>query len=145
MTTDWGYPEELWQSYCWDSNGYAGSASHIHQDGIKVIKTSWSKFLVKQLDSDSLHPSKSDEWYGYQWYEMCFYVYAVSDGATVVFCINTPPIFRDNLIRALEANKCGLPTDASAFFQATILAEVVKLYDTSIWTLRNHVRQLEKV
>jgi hypothetical protein len=76
---------------------------------------------------------------------MCFYVYAVSDGTTVVFCIDTPEMFRDNLISALEANKCGRPTDAAAFFQATILAEVVKLYDNSIWTLRDQVRKLEKV
>jgi hypothetical protein len=55
MTTDWGYPEELWQSYCWDSNGYAGSASHIHQDGIKVIKSKKStRVLTQQITQQCL-------------------------------------------------------------------------------------------
>ncbi len=76
---------------------------------------------------------------------MCFYVYAVSDGTAVVFCIDTPPMFREELMSALAANKCGPPTDASALFQASILAEVVKLYNTSIWSLRDSVRKLEKV
>jgi hypothetical protein len=76
---------------------------------------------------------------------MCFYVYAVSDGTTVVFCIDTPEIFRDNLISALKANKCAPPTDVSSFLQGIILAEVVKLYNTSIWKLRDYVRKLEQV
>lgn len=76
---------------------------------------------------------------------MCFHVYAVSDGTAVVFCINTPPKFRKNLMGALAANKRGPPTDVSAFFQGLILAEVVNLYDESIWSLRDTVRNLEQV
>lgn len=76
---------------------------------------------------------------------MIFYVYAQSNGSAVAFCINTPKMFRGNLIDTMNSGKCEIAEDAVSLLQNMILSEVVKLYDASVWTIRDHVRELEKV
>ncbi|EXJ77677.1 hypothetical protein A1O3_09906 [Capronia epimyces CBS 606.96] len=75
---------------------------------------------------------------------MSFYIYSLSTGTAVVFCFDTPPIFETNLIDVMNTTGSDLPTEALAFLQSSIVGEIVRLYDTSVWTLRDHIRQIEK-
>jgi hypothetical protein len=83
--------------------------------------------------------------YLYEWYEMGFYIYAVPGGPALVFCLDTPIVFRRGLVNTLNTRTDEVPENKLAFLQNLILGELVKLYDHSIWSLRHAVRNLEKV
>jgi hypothetical protein len=82
----------------------------------------------------------------YQWYEMGFHLCVRPGGVAVAFCFETPSIFQENLRQALSATvRAKAQEDGMAALQCLIVEEVVKLYDVSIWTLRNEIRDIEKV
>jgi hypothetical protein len=77
---------------------------------------------------------------------MSFYIYVVSTGAAVVFCFDTPAALELNLIKTMGASlQDGTPSEPLVFLQSMIVGEITKLYDTSIWSIRNHIRRIEKV
>ncbi|KIW18371.1 hypothetical protein PV08_02659 [Exophiala spinifera] len=140
----WAYPSMLWHPSYYRSNGYANSAQFMHSDGSTVINTSWFKFNIIQVDPVQAFPKKQSVWNKYEWYEMIFHVYAQLNRGIVAFCLNTPEIFRDNLVDMMSSGKCDTTEDAAPLLQDMILAEVVKMYDHAVWTIRDHVRKLEK-
>ncbi|OQV06278.1 hypothetical protein CLAIMM_10867 isoform 6 [Cladophialophora immunda] len=103
---------------------------------------SWFQFLVKQLRAGA---NTFQQEYVYEWYEMEFFMYVLSSGASVAFCIDTPPAFQNGLLEALNSGRNDPPKDAMAFLQCAVVAEVSRLYDVSVWTLRDKVRELEKI
>ncbi|KAI1629454.1 hypothetical protein EDD37DRAFT_604343 [Exophiala viscosa] len=137
MTTQWKYPAMLWHKSYSDSNGYAGSARH---EETIVADTSWFHLLIKQLKKGM--PTKTWYYYVYEWYEMSFYIYAVPHGATVTFCMDTPLQFGKDLVHTLNARNQPMPKNKLAFFQSAILGELLKMYDHSVWTIRDVERDL---
>jgi len=89
--------------------------------------------------------TKTWYYYVYEWYEMSFYIYAVPHGATVIFCMDTPLHFGKELVNTLNARNQPVPKDKLAFLQSAVLAELLKMYDHTVWTIRDVVRGLEKV
>ncbi|EXJ86165.1 hypothetical protein A1O1_06535 [Capronia coronata CBS 617.96] len=75
---------------------------------------------------------------------MSFYIYAWSTGEAVVFCFDAPAILESNLIETMNSAMGEPPREAPVFLQSAIVGELTKLYDTSIWTLRDHIRRIEK-
>ncbi|KAK4942102.1 hypothetical protein LTR10_018138 [Elasticomyces elasticus] len=140
MTTQWNYPAMLWHKSYNESNGYAGSARH---EGAIVVDTSWFHFLIKQLKPRGL-PTKTWYYYVYEWYEMSFYIYTIPNGATVMFCMDTPPQFGKELLHTLNTRNKLVPEHKLAFLQSTVLGQLLKMYDHSVWTIRDVVRDLEK-
>ncbi|KIW67624.1 hypothetical protein, variant [Phialophora macrospora] len=142
LCSNWAYPPMLWTETCRKANGYAGSARHLQDDNKTVVDSSWFQFLIKQMGG-GVNASQNKD--GYQWYEMGFHIYVRHGGVAVAFCFETPSIFQNNLRQALSATvRTKLLTDPMAALQCLIIGEVVKLYDVSIWTLRNQIRDIEK-
>jgi hypothetical protein len=76
---------------------------------------------------------------------MSFYTYCTGSSA-VAFCFNTPMVLQKNLVEAMNAAlRGGSSGDLMALLQCLIIAEVTKLYDVSIWTIRHEIRDIEKV
>ncbi|KIW31365.1 hypothetical protein, variant 1 [Cladophialophora immunda] len=142
ICSDWAYPPMLWTKTCREANGYAGSARGLDKDQKTLVDTSWFQFLVKQLRAGA---NTFQQEYVYEWYEMEFFMYVLSSGASVAFCIDTPPAFQNGLLEALNSGRNDPPKDAMAFLQCAVVAEVSRLYDVSVWTLRDKVRELEKI
>ncbi|OCK73627.1 hypothetical protein K432DRAFT_387294 [Lepidopterella palustris CBS 459.81] len=67
-------------------------------------------------------------------------------GAGVMFCINTPASMEKNLITTLEKED-PTPLDARDPFAMYIplMDEIVKLYDESVWSIRDVLRRIEKI
>ncbi|KIX95248.1 uncharacterized protein Z520_09165 [Fonsecaea multimorphosa CBS 102226] len=135
----------LWTEVCHKANGYAGSARNLDKDQKTVVDTSWFQFLIKQLKKMSGTADASQQRYAYDWYEMGFFIYALSTGASVAFCIDTPQVFQNGLLEALNSANSDPPKEAMAFPQCAVIAEVSRLYDVSIWTLRDEVRKIEQI
>lgn len=105
---------------------------------------SWFQFYIKQLQKGVVNPPHTK--YEYHWYEMSFYIYSLPDNACVAFCFQLPRVLQDRLCEEVTAAvRHGQPEDMMALLQSLIIAEVSKLYDESIWTLRDHIREIEKV
>jgi hypothetical protein len=114
----------------------------------QVSSASWFQFYIKQLGvtwNPFTTKTNLQEDYPYEWYEMSFYVYAMSSGAAVAFCFDTPPVFQTNLFEAMNTLQNYSPAEAFQLLQSKIVGELSKLYDISIWVLRDHIRTLEKV
>lgn len=76
---------------------------------------------------------------------MSFYIYALSSGAAVVFCFDTPIVFQESLSKTMNTKDRVRSGDVLSFLQCMIVGEVSKLYDRSIWTIREYIRNIEKV
>ena len=76
---------------------------------------------------------------------MSFYTYAAANGPVVVFCFDVPPTFLDSVVASVRAiGNLGSSTQSQSL-QNAITKEVVDMYDRSIWTLRDAVRDIETV
>lgn len=116
------------------------------------ITASWFHFLIKQLDEPiTIVDPATYVWreIKYIWYEMSFYVYSREgpDPTTVLFCIDTPEHFAPLLIKVLKSTTPDVtPTpEPLAWLQSAVVQASTELYDKSVWTIRNHIRAIEKV
>ncbi|OAP54279.1 hypothetical protein AYL99_11380 [Fonsecaea erecta] len=141
MCTDWAYPSMLWEKICREANGYAGSARSFDGHQQTRVDTSWFQFLIKQLKPRA---NASQQTYDYHWYEMGFFIYALASGAAVAFCFDTPQVFQVELLDSLNSGESNPPKEAMAFLQCAIVIEVSRLYDFSVWSLRDQIRAIEK-
>ena len=155
----YGFPTYLCDRLYQKSNGYGGSTSFHLDKTNKVNRTvfplfqpifptwcllsssgSWFRFLVKQLKSQQIQMQKE-----YRWYEMSFFIHSLSNGAVTAFCIDVPPTFPDELCTTLPASTWLQSSNRGECLQSAIIREVLNLYDISIWTLRDVVRDIETV
>ena len=74
---------------------------------------------------------------------MGFFTRWLQSGSGSVVCFNVPPALRKIIIDALvNLPKEVIASDAYAFH--TLIADViVKLYDDSVWSIRNVIRTVE--
>ena len=120
----------------------------------------WSSFVIKQTYK-TLRPKESFVEYhhaavpvvhgirsiphGWEWFEMVFFVHWTPPHHTTVICFDTPGIFQDLLYASLSnREEPNEHFDPYSLF-LTVLYEVVSLYSTSVWTMRNHVCSSEAV
>lgn len=76
---------------------------------------------------------------------MSFYIYAAFNGPVVAFCFDIPPALLDGVVASVHLmENLGSKTQGQTL-QIAIMKEVVDMYDRSIWTLRDVVRDIETV
>ncbi|KPM43780.1 hypothetical protein AK830_g2809 [Neonectria ditissima] len=154
---------------CLESNGFSGSEPLLDDKGNLVHFDYWSRFVIKRV-YDRLRPhfsfAQSQEsfgppipsspskteyprhgprsiQYGWEWVEIGFFVRWTPPSGTVVLCLDVPNYLQSSIHSALEMelNRAD-PSDAHSIF-ATILAELVCIYDDSVWSIRDHTCQWE--
>lgn len=81
---------------------------------------------------------------------MSFFIHSIeaipgSTATATLFCIKTPKVFQDRVIEILNTKGKDAPPEPLAFLQSAVVQVTTELYDKSIWTLRNHIRAIEKV
>lgn len=104
-----------------------------------AMAETWFRFFIKQMIQHSSYNSEPK----YIWYEMGFFTHWSKGGDRYVLCFDVPPALQDGVIDALTSlqKECIVPNAYA--FHTLIAVEVVKLYDESIWSIRNVVRQVE--
>lgn len=133
----------------------------------------WSRFVVKQthsrlrpmrsiarpsvtwekLDIENgrlwnptipIHGPRSIQ-HGWEWYEMCFFVHW-TPLSTTIFCFDLPEPLQPTTVKsALTSNMEKIDfSDPYAVF-SVLLYELVSLYDSSVWSIRNHICEWESV
>ena len=130
--------------YIWAALDWQWLYRRIHLEcclkGWPVRLVTWFRFFIKQLAGNSSYASDPK----YMWHEMGFFTRWLHSGSGSVVCFNVPAPFQKSIIDALEF----IPEDAIACdayaFHTLIADEVVKLYDDSVWRIRNVIRKVEK-
>jgi hypothetical protein len=132
----------------------------------------WSRFVVKQTH-EKLRPKRSfirhqSKWekldlgtgrlpnpdvpihgpqsipHGWEWYEMGFFVHWTPHSTTIL-CFDLPEHLKVSLQSALTSStdKPDFSNPYSVF--PVLLYELLSLYDSSVWSIRNHICDWEAV
>ena len=98
----------------------------------------WFRCLVKIIHQG---PQGSER---FRWYEMSFFTYW-EPGHCVVLCIDTPDTLATELERTLsrDSNRFNLIDPFS--LHIPLMDQIIKLYDKSVWGIRDLIRGIEKV
>ncbi|KAF2829005.1 purine and uridine phosphorylase [Ophiobolus disseminans] len=147
------------------SNGFAGHSLWLDDNEEVKCYTFWSRFTIKQT-YDELRPkrtfmphisnykAKRNEWdaeisvhgpqsmqHGWEWYEMGFFASWDPSGHVTLICFDVPVKSQSTIYTTL----CSQTVDLSlpyAYF-TPILDELLRLYDNSVWSIRNHISRWE--
>jgi hypothetical protein len=101
---------------------------------VKILKT--PKADGQSVTSDT--PGEKD----YKWHEMGFISFS-SDSRSTMLCFDVPLEVIQGLQTTLSASTEHLGD--SFGLHIPLLEELVKVYDRSVWTMANKVREIEKV
>lgn len=81
----------------------------------------------------------------YEWYEIGFFTKWTSKGGHVLFCFDNPLILRDRL-KTLFLSPLITPKLSDIYSpHVLVIDEIIKLFDRSVWSLRDVVRATEMV
>ncbi|EPS42093.1 hypothetical protein H072_3950 [Dactylellina haptotyla CBS 200.50] len=135
----YGMPAEIWSNVHWEANGYFGC-----RDGDLDRHDTWFRFLVKQLIKGGDPTRQFPMDYDYKWYKMGFFSTWSQSGHKSILCLDCP---QDLIISVrLSLDNCSndhFLVDPYSFHQI-IIRGIVNIYDNSIWTIRDVVRDVEK-
>ena len=116
----------------------------LHHVSLSMMQTTankasetWFRFLVKQLKTTTSIRKPA-----YVWYEMGFFTHYTVSSKSTLLCFDVPDIFRNRLQESLNGrSETYSPYDLHSF----VINEAVTLYDDSVWTIRDFVRDVENV
>jgi hypothetical protein len=89
-----------------------------------------------------LHGPQSVQ-HGWEWYEMAFFACWNRPGRITVLCFDMPAKSRTDILSLLVQEECNLLRPYSVF--SVVSDAVVRLFDDSVWSIRNHISQWESV
>jgi hypothetical protein len=128
---------------------------------------SWSRFTVKQT-YDKLKPKRTftphvsnhtlipKNWnadiaihgsqstrHGWEWYEMGFFTYWNQSNVATLLCFDLPAKLLPDIqsVFGSQSNDSSCPYSAFSLISDALL----RLYDDSVWSIRNHISQWEAV
>ena len=128
-------PPLLWRTVCQRSNGFFGCESVYDDRSVLKGHNTWFRFQIKQL-CDGPH--------AYVWYDLTFFTVWNSLGFQGVLCFDIHPAFQDQIYDVLM-HYCSHSLQGQAYqLHPAFVAHVLELFDHSVWTLRDRVRDIEK-
>lgn len=98
--------------------------------------------LDNRGDNRSIHGPQS-VLHGWEWYEMGFFVSWKPSGSLTLICFDLPTKSQSNIQSIIESQKIDISNPYSTFL--FILDELLRLYDDSVWSIRNHISHWEAV
>lgn len=147
------------------SNGFSGYDIWLDQNEEVESYTYWSRFTVKQTYDKlkpkrtftphvSNHNSSPDNWHadiaihgpqstrhGWEWYEMGFFTYWNQSGLTTLLCFDLPARSQSDIQSMFGSQSIDRSCPYAMF--SLISDALLRLYDDSVWSIRNHISQWE--
>ncbi|KAF2866232.1 hypothetical protein BDV95DRAFT_585185 [Massariosphaeria phaeospora] len=147
------------------SNGFCGYDVQLNRNEEVEIYTYWSRFTVKQT-YDKLQPKRTftphvsnhysspgdrnadialhgpqSTRHGWEWYEMGFFAYWTQSGPTILLCFNMPAKSQSDVQSMFCSQDISRSCPYAVF--SLISDALLRLYDDSVWAVRNHISQWE--
>jgi hypothetical protein len=101
----------------------------------------WFRCLVKLIYS---HRATHGLDIGYQWHEIGVFAKWVNPKCCRILCVDALEVLRHDLKASLE-KMSALDLKDPFCMHVPLIDEIVKLYDQSVWLVRDAVRKIEKV
>ncbi|KAK7178575.1 hypothetical protein PSPO01_15374 [Paraphaeosphaeria sporulosa] len=117
------------------SNGFFSFEDAFHEDGHVQSHYTWFRVSIKTIGQD---PTP-----GYTWHEMTFFSHWTPERC-VFLCIGPPSSFRNLLHDTLSRMWSKLPPSEPYSLHVPIIEVVVAMQDSSVWSVRDTVRSVEK-
>ena len=127
-------PSLFWATLCRRSNGYFGCEDVCEDKKTLLCHNSWFRFQIKQL---SQVPTV------YTWLDFTFFTTWTPRKTHIVLCFDISPEFRSVIHDTLLSEIDSIVYDIY-HIQSALVSLILELYDNSTWTLRDHVRDIEK-
>ncbi|KAK7191834.1 vegetative incompatibility protein HET-E-1 [Paraphaeosphaeria sporulosa] len=147
------------------SNGFCGHEVWLDDNEKVECYTYWSRFTVKQTYDKlrakrtytphiSNHHSGAGDWnadvaihgpqsvrHGWEWYEMGFFASWTPSGSITLLCFDLPV----TLEKDIQSMFCSQGVSRWCPYAVFSLVSdaLLRLYDDSVWTVRNHISQWE--
>ena len=99
----------------------------------------WFRFMTKHVSASFVAVKPP-----YHWHEMDFFTRWTSHGRLETICFNTPASVKSQ-VQVTLLQRTDTSTDDCYAYIALLVNEVVKLYDQSVWLIRDHIRSVEQV
>jgi len=126
---------DFWTTTVKDLNGGAGSRYEFDDDNDDefISHDTWSCFKIKQVQTE---PKLE-----YTWQQLALFVkWRAIDNSNLVLTLDAGQDIQNELDRRLQSIDERDPYS----WQVVFVEEVIKLYDKSVWSLRDLVRKVEK-
>ena len=81
----------------------------------------------------------------YKWYEMAFSTTWASPNSHLIFCFDVPQSLHASLRHVVSSSTRPLDLASIYSLHVTIIDEIIMLFDTAVWSLRDIVREIESV
>lgn len=158
-------PRSFFDGMHLQSNGFCGYDVWLGQNEEMESYTSWSRFIVKQTYEKlkpkrtftphvSNHHSRPSDWnadiaihgpqsvgHGWEWYEMGFFTHWNECGLTTLLCFDLPARLHADIQLLFGSQSIDHSCPYAVF--SMITDALLRLYDCSVWSIRNHISQWE--
>jgi len=81
----------------------------------------------------------------YEWYEMAFFTTWTSPNSHFTFCFDVPQSLHASLRNAVSSSTRTLDLASIYSLHLAIIDEIIMLFNTAVWSLRDIVREIELV
>ena len=81
--------------------------------------------------------------YGWEWFEIGFFVSWKPSGLLTLICFDLPTKSQSKIQSMMESHTVDISNPYSTFL--LILDELLRLYDDSVWSIRDHISHWEAV
>ena len=81
----------------------------------------------------------------YEWYGMNFITTWISPTSRLMVCFDTPQSLFASLAKTVSSSSRTLDTAGIYALHIVMIDEVLKLFDTAVWSLRDTIREAELV
>ncbi|KAI9856198.1 MAG: hypothetical protein M1813_009215 [Trichoglossum hirsutum] len=132
-------PPCFWSNICQNANGFFGCQDGYNGEGRAENHSTWFHFLVKR-------PTRSGSAGGisYEWNSMGFITKWSPPNRNVVICFDAPRALQTRLEEVLSSDREKREVHDPYALHSVIVDEVLAIYDSSVWSLRDLVRSVEQ-
>ncbi|KAJ5763027.1 hypothetical protein N7533_001708 [Penicillium manginii] len=128
-------PKALWSPSIRNSNGYFGCEATYDTNSVAGFNT-WAYFEIKHLE-----PKPEEPKLNYDWSKANTFTRRITNtNQTALIYFNPTP----RLTQTPDLKDCPEILKDPFWPYAHILEEITKLQDAAVWSIRDHVRDLEK-
>ncbi|KAH8811199.1 hypothetical protein F5884DRAFT_781458 [Xylogone sp. PMI_703] len=128
-------PSQWWLPYYRNANGYFGARTLRDDDGTITAYTTWVRFRMKLVKSETEH----------EWYKLnIFTLWIPIKRKTTMLIFDAPQPVRTKIPTPIFDSPDPAHLGDPFWMYPLLAEEVVNLQDEAVWTIRNHVRTMEK-
>jgi len=160
LSTAFQVPPSFWRSISSEASGFFGSrgipsttkntsceflAMHTGIVVITVIAIFY-RLLIKEPDKTvSNYPNLNNIDSLYIWYKLAFFISWKPQGKIKILCFDVPSILQEAITSCVTSSDFQTSAQGPLDINNIIIEETVALFDKSVWSWRDVVRDLEKV